>query len=50
MIVYLDSSVVLRVVLGQPDKLKEWKSVERGVAPDRTPSETLFEPGRLPLS
>ncbi len=35
MIAYLDSSVVLRVILGQRDKLRGWKSIERGVA--RTP-------------
>lgn len=32
MIVYLDSSVVLRMVLGQPGKLAQWKAIERGVA------------------
>ncbi len=32
MIAYLDSSVVLRVILGQRDRLRAWKSIERGVA------------------
>jgi predicted nucleic acid-binding protein len=32
MTAYLDSSVLLRVVLGQPGALKEWKRVRRGVA------------------
>ena len=32
MIAYLDSSVVLRVVLGQPGSLREWKAIENGVA------------------
>ena len=32
MIAYLDSSVVLRVVLGQSGSLREWKAVETGVA------------------
>ncbi len=32
MIAYLDSSVVLRVVLGQRGSLREWKAVETGVA------------------
>ncbi len=32
MIAYLDSSVVLRVILGQRDKLRAWKTIERGVA------------------
>jgi uncharacterized protein len=29
---YLDSSVVLRLVLGQTDALAEWESIETGVA------------------
>jgi predicted nucleic acid-binding protein len=32
LIAYLDSSILLRVILGQPDALKEWKKVRRGVA------------------
>lgn len=32
MIAYLDSSVLLRVILGQRNALKEWRSIERGVA------------------
>lgn len=32
MIAYLDSSVLLRVVLGQPNALKEWRSIKQGVA------------------
>ena len=32
MIAYLDSSVVLRVVLGQRGSLREWKAIEAGVA------------------
>ena len=32
MIAYLDSSVLLRVVLGQPNALDEWDEIERGVA------------------
>lgn len=31
MIAYLDSSVLLRVILGQPGSLREWPSIERGV-------------------
>lgn len=31
MIAYLDSSVILRIVLGAEDKLREWKDVELGV-------------------
>lgn len=32
MIAYLDSSVLLRVVLGQFNALKEWRSITQGVA------------------
>ncbi len=32
MIAYIDSSVVLRLVLGQPEQLSEWKSIERGIS------------------
>lgn len=31
MIAYVDSSVLLRVILGQPDSLPEWRTIERGV-------------------
>lgn len=31
MIAYLDSSVVLRVVLGQPDRLAEWPKISTGI-------------------
>ncbi len=32
MIAYLDSSVLLRVILGQRNAVKEWRDIERGVA------------------
>ncbi len=32
MIAYVDSSVLLRVVLGQLDALKEWRQIDRGVS------------------
>lgn len=32
MIAYIDSSVLLRVVLAQPNSLKEWRQIERGVS------------------
>jgi predicted nucleic acid-binding protein len=32
MIAYIDSSVVLRIVLSQSNRLREWKSIERGVS------------------
>ena len=31
MIAYVDASVLLRIVLGQREKLKQWKSIESGV-------------------
>ena len=49
MIVYLDASVLLRVVLGQRDKLKEWKSIERGVASALVQVECLRTLDRLRL-
>lgn len=32
MIAYVDSSVVLRIVLGQPDQLPEWSRLERAIS------------------
>ena len=32
MIAYIDSSVLLRIVLGQRDRLREWSELESGVA------------------
>jgi predicted nucleic acid-binding protein len=32
MIAYIDSSVLLRVALGQSNALSEWKSIDRGVS------------------
>lgn len=32
MIAYLDSSVLLRIVLGQGNALKEWQGIEQGIA------------------
>lgn len=32
MIAYLDASVLLRVILGQRGRLKQWRSIEMGVA------------------
>ena len=49
MIAYLDSSVLLRVVLGQPCKLKEWRSIERGVASALVEVECLRSLDRLRL-
>jgi len=32
MIAYVDASVLLRVALGQPNALREWRDVDRGVS------------------
>lgn len=47
MIAYLDSSVLLRLVLGQPGALKEWSSVEEGVTSALTQVECLRTLDRL---
>jgi predicted nucleic acid-binding protein len=46
-IAYLDASVVLRLVLGEPHQLKEWKRVESGVASALTEVECLRTLDRL---
>jgi len=48
-IAYLDSSVILRVVLGQPGKLAEWKSVLLGVTSELAEVECLRTMDRLRL-
>lgn len=50
MIAYLDSSVILRIVLGQPSALKEWRTVERGVASALVEVECLRTLDRLRLA
>ena len=47
MIAYLDSSVLLRLVLRQPGALKEWSSVEEGVTSALTQVECLRTLDRL---
>ena len=49
MIAYVDSSVVLRVVLGQPGILAEWSSVTKGVASRLLEVECLRTLDRLRL-
>lgn len=49
MIAYLDSSVLLRLVLGQRGKLKEWKSVREGVVSALAEVECLRTLDRLRL-
>ena len=46
---YLDSSVILRLVLGQRDRLREWKRVTRGVASALVEVECLRTLDRLRL-
>jgi predicted nucleic acid-binding protein len=47
MIAYIDSSVLLRLVLRQPGALKEWSSVEEGVTSALTQVECLRTLDRL---
>ena len=47
MIAYLDSSVLLRVVLRQQDALAEWRRIERGVASALVEVECLRTLDRL---
>lgn len=49
MIAYVDASVLLRVVLGQPDSLPEWSKIERGVASALVTTESLRTLDRLRL-
>jgi len=46
---YVDSSVVLRLVLGQPGTLAEWRTVRRGVASGLVEVECLRTLDRLRL-
>ena len=50
MIAYLDSSVLLRILLGQPDALDEWTEIELGVASDLVELECLRTVDRLGIS
>ena len=47
--VYLDSSVILRVVLGQPGRLKEWTTIELGIGSGLVEVECLRTLDRLRL-
>ncbi len=49
MIAYLDSSVLLRLVLGQRGKFKEWRAVREGVASALVEVECLRTLDRLRL-
>jgi hypothetical protein len=41
LIAYVDSSVLLRVVLSQPDRLREWSSIQQPVTSALTEVECL---------
>ena len=47
MIAYVDSSVLLRLVLGQPGPLREWATIERGIASGLVEVECLRTLDRL---
>lgn len=47
MIAYVDSSVVLRIVLGQPDPLREWSRLERAISSELLRVECLRTIDRL---
>ena len=49
MIAYLDASVLLRVLLGQPDRLAEWSDIELGVGSALVEVECLRALDRLRL-
>ena len=50
MIAYLESSVLLRALLGQRNALKEWKDIERGVGSALIEVECLRTLDRLRLA
>lgn len=49
MIAYIDSSVLLRVLFGQSNALKEWKTIERGISSALIEVECLRTLDRLKL-
>jgi predicted nucleic acid-binding protein len=46
---YVDASVLLRLALGQPDSLREWSKIERGVSSALVTTESLRTLDRLRL-
>jgi predicted nucleic acid-binding protein len=50
MIAYVDSSVLLRVALGQPNALPEWCDIERGASSTLVATESLRTLDRVRLS
>ena len=49
MIAYVDASVLLRVALGQPNALPEWRQIDRGVSSVLVTTESLRTLDRLRL-
>jgi predicted nucleic acid-binding protein len=49
MIAYVDTSVLLRVALGQADSLREWQEIDRGVSSALATTEALRSLDRLRL-
>jgi len=49
MIAYVDASVLLRVVLRQPNALPEWTQIDRGVSSALVTTESLRTLDRLRL-
>lgn len=49
MIAYVDSSVLLRIVLGQPGALTDWPNIQQGVASALVMTESLRTLDRLRL-
>jgi hypothetical protein len=49
MIAYVDASVLLRVALGQPNALPEWRHIDRGVSSALVTTESLRTLDRLRL-
>ena len=47
MIAYVDSSVLLRLALGQPNALWQWRQIDRGVSSALTSTESLRTLDRL---
>jgi predicted nucleic acid-binding protein len=49
MIAYVDSSVLLRLALGQPNALPEWRQIDRGVSSALISTESLRTLDRVRL-
>jgi uncharacterized protein len=49
MIAYIDASVLLRIALGQPNALREWRHIDRGISSALVPTESLRTLDRVRL-